>query len=47
VKPIFENRGWQPHTVCGALAGTFKKKLSLEITSTKVTGAERVYKVVT
>ena len=39
--------GWQAHTVRGTLAGTFKKKLSLEITSTKETGAERVYKVVT
>ena len=34
-------------TVRGTLAGTFKKKLSLEITSTKETGTERVYKVVT
>lgn len=47
IAQICEATGWQPHTVRGTLAGTFKKKLSLEITSTKETGAERVYKVVT
>ncbi len=47
IAQICETTGWQPHTVRGTLAGTFKKKLSLEITSTKETGAERVYKVVT
>ena len=47
IAQICEQTGWQPHTVRGTLAGTFKKKLSLEITSTKETGAERVYKVVT
>ena len=47
IAQICEATGWQPHTVRGTLAGTFKKKLSLEIISTKSTGAERVYKVVT
>jgi hypothetical protein len=47
ISQICEATGWQPHTVRGTLAGTFKKKLGLEITSTKETGAERVYKVVT
>ena len=47
IAQICEATGWQPHTVRGTLAGTFKKKLGLEITSTKETGAERVYKVVT
>ena len=47
IAQICETTGWQPHTVRGTFAGTFKKKLSLEITSTKETGAERVYKVVT
>ena len=47
IAQICEVTGWQSHTVRGTLAGTFKKKLGLEITSTKDTGAERVYKVVT
>ena len=47
IAQICETTGWQPHTVRGTFAGTFQKKLSLEITSTKETGAERVYKVVT
>ncbi len=29
---------WQPHTVRGAIAGALKKKLGLEVTSTKVDG---------
>ena len=37
--------GWQKHTVRGAFAGAFKKKLGLDITSTKDAGAERVYRV--
>ena len=39
--------GWQQHTVRGTFAGSFKKKLGLDITSTKELGAERVYKVAT
>ena len=37
--------GWQAHTVRGAFAGAFKKKMGLTITSEKVEGAERVYRV--
>ena len=37
--------GWQKHTVRGAFAGAFKKKLGIDITSTKDAGAERVYHV--
>ncbi len=37
--------GWQVHSVRGAIAGNFKKKLGLAITSTKETGAVRVYRV--
>ena len=36
---------WQAHTVRGTLAGAFKKKLGLTITSTKDTGGERVYRI--
>ena len=36
--------GWQKHTVRGTFAGAFKKKLGLDISSTKDQGAERVYR---
>ena len=38
--------GWQQHTVRGTFAGAFKKKLGLDISSTKEEGGERVYKVI-
>ena len=37
--------GWQQHTVRGTFAGAFKKKLGLDIMSTKVEGGERVYRI--
>ena len=37
--------GWQQHTVRGTFAGAFKKKLGINITSTKDAGADRVYRV--
>lgn len=37
--------GWQAHTVRGAFAGAFKKKMGLTITSEKAEGGERVYRV--
>ncbi len=37
--------GWQQHTVRGTFAGAFRKKLGLDITSTKDVGAERVYRL--
>lgn len=37
--------GWQPHTVRGAMSGALKKKLGLEVTSEKVEGRGRVYKL--
>lgn len=36
---------WQAHTVRGALAGAFKKKLGLNVTSSKEPGAARVYRI--
>jgi hypothetical protein len=36
---------WRPHTVRGALAGALKKKLGLTITSEKVEGRGRVYRL--
>ncbi len=45
ISQICQATGWQPHTVRGAFAGAFKKKLGLQITSTKESGAERIYRV--
>jgi hypothetical protein len=36
---------WQAHTMRGALAGAFKKKLGLVITSSKDAGGERTYRL--
>ena len=36
---------WQPHTARGAMSGALKKKLGLTITSEKVEGRGRVYKL--
>jgi hypothetical protein len=37
--------GWQSHTVRGTFAGAFKKKLGLNLTSEKASGADRVYRI--
>lgn len=37
--------GWQQHTVRGAMAGALKKRLGLTITSDKVEGRGRVYRI--
>jgi hypothetical protein len=44
---ICEATGWLPHTVRGTFAGAFKKKLGLEITSSKSEGSERTYCIIT
>ncbi|OYW56051.1 MAG: hypothetical protein B7Y80_03030 [Hyphomicrobium sp. 32-62-53] len=36
---------WLPHTIRGAMAGALKKKLGLTITSEKLEGRGRVYRV--
>ncbi|MDZ7686779.1 MAG: DUF3489 domain-containing protein, partial [Gammaproteobacteria bacterium] len=36
---------WQPHTARGAMSGALKKKLGLTITSEKVEGRGRTYKI--
>jgi hypothetical protein len=36
---------WQSHTVRGAMAGALKKKLRLQVTSEKVDGRGRVYRL--
>ena len=45
IAQICEATGWQAHTVRGTFAGALKKNLGLTITSDKVQGAERVYRV--
>ena len=37
--------GRQPHTVRGAFAGALKKKLGLTVTSEKIEGVGRVYRL--
>jgi len=45
VRQICDATGWQAHTVRGAFAGAFKKKLGLTLVSDKQPGGERVYRV--
>lgn len=45
VQQICQTTGWQAHTVRGAFAGAFKKKLGLTIVSDKAQGGERVYRI--
>lgn len=45
IDQICEATQWQAHTVRGTFAGAFKKKLGLEITSTKDAGGKRIYRV--
>ena len=45
IAQICEATGWMPHTVRGTFAGAFKKKLELQITSTKEAGGQRIYRV--
>ena len=37
--------GWLAHTVRGTFAGTFKKRLGLNLTSDKTDGGERTYRI--
>jgi hypothetical protein len=45
IDEIVAATGWQPHTVRGAFAGALKKKLGLEVSSEKVEGRGRVYRL--
>jgi len=45
IAEIMAVTGWQSHTVRGAMSGTLKKKLGLEVTSEKVEDRGRVYKL--
>jgi len=37
--------GWRSHTIRGAMSGTLKKKLGLKVTSEKIKGRGRIYKL--
>lgn len=45
IEQIVEATGWQSHTVRGAMAGALKKRLGLAITTEKVEGRGRVYRL--
>lgn len=45
IEEITAATGWQAHTVRGAIAGALKKKLGLEVSSEKVEGRGRVYRI--
>ena len=46
VEEIAAALGWQAHTVRGALYGALRKKLGLDVTSEKVEGRGRIYRIV-
>ncbi len=46
IDDIVDATGWQPHSVRGAISGSLKKKLGLAVTSEKVEGRGRVYRIV-
>lgn len=45
IAEIGETLEWQAHTVRGAIAGALKKKLGLDVTSEKIDGRGRVYRL--
>ncbi len=45
IEEIATALSWRSHTVRGAIAGTLKKKLDLEVTSEKVADRGRVYRL--
>jgi hypothetical protein len=45
IEEVMAATGWQSHTVRGAMAGALKKKLGLEVTSEKVEGRGRIYRL--
>jgi hypothetical protein len=44
-KELMKATGWQPHSVRGFLSGTLRKKMGLNIASTKNEDGERTYKI--
>ena len=46
LEEIVEATGWQAHSVRGAISGALKKKLGLAVTSERVDGRGRTYRIV-
>ena len=46
IEALMAATGWQAHSVRGAMSGALKKKLGLAITSVKIEGAARLYRIV-
>ena len=46
IEEMVEATGWQAHSVRGAISGALKKTLGLPVTSEKVNGRSRVYRIV-
>lgn len=47
IAEIMTTTGWQQHTVRGALAGSIPKKFGRSLTSEKIEGRGRVYRIAT
>lgn len=45
IDEVVAKTGWLAHSVRGAISGTLKKKLGLDVTSEKVEGRGRVYRI--
>lgn len=45
IRQLSKALGWQTHSIRGAMSGLLKKKRELKITSSKVEGSERVYRI--
>ena len=45
LKELIKMTGWQPHSVRGFLSGTLRKKMGLQLESSRREGQERVYRV--
>jgi hypothetical protein len=45
IEELVKATKWQPHSVRGAISGALKKKLGLDVTSEKVEGRGRVYRI--
>ena len=45
IADLMKATGWQAHSVRGAISGNLKKKLGLGVTSERVEGRGRVYRI--
>jgi hypothetical protein len=45
IAELMEATGWLQHTVRGAMSGTLKKRLGLQIESVKSEGTDRTYRI--